>query len=131
MANAPHFRLFNLVLLAEGIKLHVGVELGNVGTRTNETILLGLHVPNDEEVLAVLNAVVTCTTEVVLSVVLHVFIVIAIDAALLASDKRTKIREELESSPKKLLMSGFGAGLSWAAVYMETKPFKVLPLIEI
>lgn len=43
----------------------------------------------------------------------------------------TKIREELETEPKKLLMSGFGAGLSWAAVYMETKPFKVLPLIEI
>ena len=43
----------------------------------------------------------------------------------------TKIREELESEPKMLLMSGFGAGLSWAAVYIETKPFKVLPLIEI
>ena len=43
----------------------------------------------------------------------------------------TKIREELETTPKKLLMSGFGAGLSWAAVYMETNPFKVLPLIEI
>ncbi len=43
----------------------------------------------------------------------------------------TKIREELETEPKKLLMSGFGAGLSWAAVYMETNPFKVLPLIEI
>lgn len=43
----------------------------------------------------------------------------------------TKIRKELETSPKKLLMSGFGAGLSWAAVYMETNPFKILPLIEI
>lgn len=43
----------------------------------------------------------------------------------------TKIREELETEPKKLLMSGFGAGLSWAAVYTETQPFKVLPLIEL
>ena len=43
----------------------------------------------------------------------------------------TKIREELETEPKKLLMSGFGAGLSWAAVCIETKPFKILPLIEV
>lgn len=43
----------------------------------------------------------------------------------------TKIREKLESEPQKLLMSGFGAGLSWAAVYLETEPFRVLPLIEI
>lgn len=43
----------------------------------------------------------------------------------------TRIREHLETKKNKLLMSGFGAGLSWAAVYMETKPFKVLPLIEI
>lgn len=43
----------------------------------------------------------------------------------------TCIREELETKENKLLMSGFGAGLSWAAVYMETQPFKVLPLIEI
>ena len=43
----------------------------------------------------------------------------------------TRIREQLETKENKLLMSGFGAGLSWAAVYMETKPFKVLPLIEI
>ncbi|MDD4589528.1 MAG: ketoacyl-ACP synthase III [Parabacteroides sp.] len=43
----------------------------------------------------------------------------------------TRIREQLESKNNKLLMSGFGAGLSWAAVYIETTPFKVLPLIEI
>ena len=43
----------------------------------------------------------------------------------------TRIREELETKKNKLLMSGFGAGLSWAAVYMETEPFRVLPLIEI
>ncbi len=43
----------------------------------------------------------------------------------------TRIREELENKKNKLLMSGFGAGLSWAAVYLETDPFPVLPLIEI
>lgn len=43
----------------------------------------------------------------------------------------TRIREELETKNNKLLMSGFGAGLSWAAVYVETEPFRVLPLIEI
>lgn len=43
----------------------------------------------------------------------------------------TRIREELETKKNKLLMSGFGAGLSWAAVYVETEPFRVLPLIEI
>ena len=43
----------------------------------------------------------------------------------------TEIREQLETKRNKLLMSGFGAGLSWAAVYIETEPFKVLPLIEI
>lgn len=43
----------------------------------------------------------------------------------------TQIRQELETKPNKLLMSGFGAGLSWGVVYVETPPFKVLPLIEI
>lgn len=43
----------------------------------------------------------------------------------------TRIREALESKSNKLLMSGFGAGLSWGAVYVETRPFKVLPLIEV
>ena len=43
----------------------------------------------------------------------------------------TRIRAELETKKNKLLMSGFGAGLSWAAVYVETEPFRVLPLIEI
>ncbi|MCR5709038.1 MAG: ketoacyl-ACP synthase III [Bacteroidales bacterium] len=43
----------------------------------------------------------------------------------------TRIADELQTRRNKLLMSGFGAGLSWAAVYMETEPFKVLPLIEI
>jgi len=43
----------------------------------------------------------------------------------------TRIRQELETKPNKLLMSGFGAGLSWGVVYVETPPFKVLPLIEI
>ncbi|MBQ6310494.1 MAG: ketoacyl-ACP synthase III [Bacteroidales bacterium] len=43
----------------------------------------------------------------------------------------TRIREDLEGKKNKLLLSGFGAGLSWAAVYLETDPFRVLPLIEV
>lgn len=43
----------------------------------------------------------------------------------------TKIREQLKSRSNKLVMSGFGAGLSWAAVYLETTSIEVLPLIEI
>lgn len=41
------------------------------------------------------------------------------------------IAEQLSTKTNKLLMSGFGAGLSWGVVYMETAPFVVLPLIEI
>ena len=41
------------------------------------------------------------------------------------------IAEQLSTKTNKLLMSGFGAGLSWGVVYMETSPFVVLPLIEI
>ncbi len=43
----------------------------------------------------------------------------------------TKIREQLKNGSNKILMSGFGAGLSWAAVYIETNSIEVLPLIEI
>lgn len=39
--------------------------------------------------------------------------------------------EQLSTKNQKLVMSGFGAGLSWAAVYMETEPFVVLPIIEV
>ena len=43
----------------------------------------------------------------------------------------TKISEQLRGGKNKLVMSGFGAGLSWAAVYVETEFIEVLPLIEI
>lgn len=43
----------------------------------------------------------------------------------------TKISDQLRNGNKKLVMSGFGAGLSWAAVYVETESIEVLPLIEI
>ena len=42
----------------------------------------------------------------------------------------TKIREELWSKSRKMILCGFGAGLSWGAVYLETENVKVLPLIE-
>ena len=42
----------------------------------------------------------------------------------------TKIREELWSKSQKMILCGFGAGLSWGAVYLETENVKVLPLIE-
>lgn len=43
----------------------------------------------------------------------------------------TRIREQLKSGHNRLVMSGFGAGLSWAAVYIETDLIEVLPLIEV
>lgn len=43
----------------------------------------------------------------------------------------TKISEQLKVGSNRLVMSGFGAGLSWAAVYVETDSIDVLPLIEI
>jgi 3-oxoacyl-[acyl-carrier-protein] synthase III len=42
----------------------------------------------------------------------------------------TQIREKLSNSQNKMVLCGFGAGLSWASVYIETKDIKVLPLIE-
>ena len=43
----------------------------------------------------------------------------------------TRISEQLKNGNNRLLMSGFGAGLSWAVVYVETDRIEVLPLIEI
>lgn len=43
----------------------------------------------------------------------------------------TQIREKLETGHNKIVMCGFGAGLSWASVYMELDKLKVLPLIEV
>ena len=87
VANAPNFRLFKLVLLTFIVKLDKCVELGDVSARTNETILFRLHVPQDEDVSAVFNAVLACATEVVLSIVLHVFIIIAVDTASILGNK--------------------------------------------
>lgn len=43
----------------------------------------------------------------------------------------TQIREQAMAGKKKLVMCGFGAGLSWSSVFMEIENLKVLPLIEI
>lgn len=43
----------------------------------------------------------------------------------------TQIREQIQDKNTKLLLCGFGGGLSWASVYMEVTDLKVLPLIEV
>lgn len=43
----------------------------------------------------------------------------------------TELTAQLADNPKKLLLSGFGVGLSWATMYWESSPFLILPLIEI
>ena len=43
----------------------------------------------------------------------------------------SRIPEQLGMGKKKLVMSGFGAGLSWASVCLETENVRVLPIIEI
>lgn len=40
----------------------------------------------------------------------------------------SEISEELSSKPLTLLCSSFGLGLTWATMFLRTKPFKVLPL---
>ncbi len=42
----------------------------------------------------------------------------------------TKISHELQNNNNKMVLCGFGAGLSWASVYLETDHIVVLPLIE-
>lgn len=42
----------------------------------------------------------------------------------------SQIRENIDGKPFKCIMCGFGAGLSWASVYMEAEAIKVLPVIE-
>ena len=42
----------------------------------------------------------------------------------------TEIRDELESKPLNLLLSGFGVGLSWGNVRLKTNKITCLPLIE-
>ena len=40
------------------------------------------------------------------------------------------LKEQLENQKLKLIASGFGVGLSWATVYLETNKIICLPLIE-
>lgn len=42
----------------------------------------------------------------------------------------TQLKEKLENSPQRLLLSGFGVGLSWGSVYFSTKNLIVPELIE-
>jgi 3-oxoacyl-[acyl-carrier-protein] synthase-3 len=43
----------------------------------------------------------------------------------------TKLADELKSGSKRLLMCGFGVGLSWATCYLETEKLIVIDLIEV
>ncbi len=43
----------------------------------------------------------------------------------------TELSAQLIESPKKIVLSGFGVGLSWATMYWHSSPFLILPLIEI
>ena len=43
----------------------------------------------------------------------------------------TQIREQIQSNRNRLVLCGFGGGLSWASVYLEVDNMVVLPLIEI
>jgi 3-oxoacyl-[acyl-carrier-protein] synthase-3 len=43
----------------------------------------------------------------------------------------TTIREALQTQRVKLLLCGFGVGLSWGSVYIETNNITVPDLIEI
>jgi 3-oxoacyl-[acyl-carrier-protein] synthase-3 len=42
-----------------------------------------------------------------------------------------KIRSEVEEKPLKMIFSGFGVGLSWGAMYIETNNVAVAPIIHI
>ncbi|MBC5841485.1 ketoacyl-ACP synthase III [Flavobacterium sp. F-380] len=43
----------------------------------------------------------------------------------------TQVKSQLESGKKRLLLCGFGVGLSWGTCYLETENLTVLDLIEI
>jgi 3-oxoacyl-[acyl-carrier-protein] synthase III len=43
----------------------------------------------------------------------------------------TELRNEIENRSLKLLLSGFGVGLSWGNAYIETRRITCLPLIEV
>lgn len=41
------------------------------------------------------------------------------------------LRQKLEEEPLKLVLSGFGVGLSWGSTYIQTNKILALPLIEV
>lgn len=43
----------------------------------------------------------------------------------------SRLKAPLESAPQKILMSGFGVGLSWGSVFMEMRQPACLPVIEV
>ncbi len=43
----------------------------------------------------------------------------------------TQLKKEMVKGPLKIVMCGFGVGLSWGAIYMETDSLKYLDCIEI
>ena len=43
----------------------------------------------------------------------------------------TQLKSQLENGATRLLLCGFGVGLSWGTCYLETKNLKVLDLIEL
>ena len=42
-----------------------------------------------------------------------------------------KLRERMAAEPQKLVMSGFGVGLSWASTYWEPEDVICPPLVEV
>lgn len=42
-----------------------------------------------------------------------------------------KIRDEIQQKPLKMIFSGFGVGLSWGAMYIETNNVIVAPIIHV
>jgi 3-oxoacyl-[acyl-carrier-protein] synthase-3 len=43
----------------------------------------------------------------------------------------TELKEQIKKDRNKLLLCGFGVGLSWGACYLETQDLTILDLIEI
>ncbi|MDX2002139.1 MAG: ketoacyl-ACP synthase III [Chitinophagales bacterium] len=43
----------------------------------------------------------------------------------------SQLAQQLINAPAKLVFCGFGVGLSWGSVYLETKGMEILPLIEV
>jgi 3-oxoacyl-[acyl-carrier-protein] synthase-3 len=43
----------------------------------------------------------------------------------------TELQSKLQAQPLNLVLCGFGVGLSWGSVYLQTSSLKCLPLVEI